>query len=188
MGVIAAVVELLLANKADLHATCEEGFTPLHYASMMGHKKVVKLLLARNADVNAKSSAGATPLHCICGLHLWFFKPEHVRIARRLLKNGAQLNAKTEDGQTPLFLAVKGGLWRLTELLIARGADSGIADKEEKTPLMAAKESGPFIWLAVQGKKFEVELAKFLAIKKFDDLMDAYEHDRSLLNYLSDRS
>jgi ankyrin repeat protein len=57
------IVELLLANKADVNAKANrDGRTPLHMAVFAGHKDVLEMLLARNADVDANSQQG-TPLH-----------------------------------------------------------------------------------------------------------------------------
>jgi hypothetical protein len=57
------VVELLLANEANVNAEDGNDRTPLHWAAGAGHVDVVELLLARKADVNAKDNKGNTPLH-----------------------------------------------------------------------------------------------------------------------------
>ena len=57
------VVELLLANKAEVNATGNDGDAPLHYAAGKGHNDVVELLLANKAEVNAQDKLGFTPLH-----------------------------------------------------------------------------------------------------------------------------
>jgi ankyrin repeat protein len=58
-----AVAELLLANKADIHAKDGTGMTPLHYAIECVNKDVAELLLANKADINASDNGGNTPLH-----------------------------------------------------------------------------------------------------------------------------
>ena len=40
----------------------EKGKTPLHNATVLGHKEIGELLIAAGADVNAKDEAGGTPL------------------------------------------------------------------------------------------------------------------------------
>ena len=56
------VVELLLANKAEVNSRCNRGYAPLHLAAANGNKAAVELLLSNRAEVNAKANNGATPL------------------------------------------------------------------------------------------------------------------------------
>ena len=60
------MVELLLANHAEVNAKDTNGLTPLHCAAdvhtRIPHKDVVELLLDYKADVNAKDNEGVTPL------------------------------------------------------------------------------------------------------------------------------
>jgi ankyrin repeat protein len=51
------VMELLLANQADINARNNNGRTPMQLASAKDHKDVVELLLAKGADVNADAEA-----------------------------------------------------------------------------------------------------------------------------------
>ena len=56
---VRAILEIddRLANQRD-----ESGATPLHYATLNGHRHIVKLLLERGADINSTDSRfGATP-------------------------------------------------------------------------------------------------------------------------------
>jgi ankyrin repeat protein len=63
------IVELLLANKADVNATNKFGLTPLHLAAFCGDSEVVEILLQSNAYINARRGDGATPLEvAVC---LW---------------------------------------------------------------------------------------------------------------------
>ena len=56
------IVQLLIANGADVNAKNEDGCTPLHDAAWSGHKEIVELLITAGADVNAGDKNGATPL------------------------------------------------------------------------------------------------------------------------------
>src|SRR5207245_330280 len=56
----AAVVDALLAAKADVNAKTKNGITALIKAAEGGHAQVVKTLLAAGADANAKQSDGVT--------------------------------------------------------------------------------------------------------------------------------
>lgn len=56
------IVELLIANHADVNAADHLGFTPLMEAAMNGQKDVAQVLLVNGADVNAKNKSGETAL------------------------------------------------------------------------------------------------------------------------------
>ena len=49
-----AVVALLLAHQADVHAKDDRGSTPLHLAARKGHRDVAELLLAHHAKVQCQ--------------------------------------------------------------------------------------------------------------------------------------
>jgi ankyrin repeat protein/beta-lactamase regulating signal transducer with metallopeptidase domain len=57
------MVEILLANKADVNAKDNKGVTALHAAAAEGLKAVAEWLLAKGAEVNTKDDKGETPLH-----------------------------------------------------------------------------------------------------------------------------
>ena len=109
------VVELLLANKAEVNAKDNEGVMPLHKAAFCGHKDVAALLLANGAEVNAKDNRSWTPLH-------WAACNTQKDVAELLLANKAEVNAKDKySRQTPLRLAMLGGKKDVAELLQQHG-------------------------------------------------------------------
>ena len=55
------MVELLLANNADVNAKTFFGMTPLHYVE---NEDVAELLLVNKADVNAKDKGGENTFAC----------------------------------------------------------------------------------------------------------------------------
>jgi len=54
------VVRVLLANKADVNITADNGYTPLMVAAHTGNVEIVKLLLENDADKALKNAKGCT--------------------------------------------------------------------------------------------------------------------------------
>ena len=80
------IVEILLANGADVNAKDIYDQTPLHHSgSVDGHKEIVDLLIDKGADVNAKNFEGGTPLDWAKN------KPE---IAALIRKHGGKTGAE----------------------------------------------------------------------------------------------
>ena len=57
------VVELLLAEGAEVDKAASNGMTPLYASSQRGHREVVRLLLTGGADVNRAMIDGVTSLY-----------------------------------------------------------------------------------------------------------------------------
>jgi ankyrin repeat protein len=129
------VVELLLANKADINVKANDGTTPLITAVVFGHKDVVELLLAQKPDVNAKTNIGATALHAAAD-------KGYKAVAEMLLANKADINAKDNVGLTPLHYAAGYGHKDVAELLLDNKADVNIRNNDGLTPMQLAAYKG----------------------------------------------
>ena len=55
-----AVVELLIANYADINAKNQEGCTPLYMTAFEGHRGAAEFLIAAGADVKIISNDSVT--------------------------------------------------------------------------------------------------------------------------------
>jgi len=105
-----------------------DGFGPLGLASFFGREPVVRLLLERGARVDTPSSNGmkVMPLHSAAA-------SRSVPIARLLLDRGAPVNARQGDGEhgfTPLMEAAYNGQLEMVDLLVTRGADRSLRDRD----------------------------------------------------------
>ncbi len=112
------VIELLLANKADVNAGNNEGYTPLHAVVSYGkndtRKTVVEILLKSGANVNAKTTRdGETPFHKA-------IDRGDVEIVKLLLNYGADVNAVSKFGVSSIYFARNSQV--VLELLKEHGA------------------------------------------------------------------
>jgi ankyrin repeat protein len=127
-----AAIEALLAEGAEINARGEGGETPLIRAILEGHVDVAELLIARGADVMARNERGLTPLHAAT-------YSGSAEAAWLLLDHGAALEDRANvSGATPLIVAAEENHTAVAELLIARGADLNIPDRDGFTPLTQA--------------------------------------------------
>jgi cytohesin len=145
------IVELLIAEGADVNAPQNGGWTPLHCAAGKDHKEIAELLITAGADVNAKDEDGDTPLDNAkhkpetadllrkhggkYGTILGAAYGGDIEAVKEFLAAGANVNVKNNIGMTPLHEAVHYGRKEIAELLIAGGADLNAKDKHGKTPL-----------------------------------------------------
>tara|TARA_B100000929_G_scaffold47057_1_gene33771 strand:- start:435 stop:920 length:486 start_codon:yes stop_codon:yes gene_type:complete len=120
-----------LDSGVDVNAKNKAEMTPLHYASMMGHKEVSGLLITNGADVNAKSqfqNFGETPLHHAA----W---GSHKEIVVLLITKGADVNEIIQSGSfkgmTPLDRAERQKKPELADLLRKHGGKTGEELKAE---------------------------------------------------------
>jgi hypothetical protein len=108
------MVELLLANNADVNVLDKDGLTPLHHAVQENQATTAELLLANKAEVNIKDLNGHTPLHHAAGMG-------YATLAKLLLANCAEVNAKDNGGNTPSQCAALRDHKNVVELLRQHG-------------------------------------------------------------------
>ncbi|KAJ5700867.1 hypothetical protein N7493_011913 [Penicillium malachiteum] len=151
------IVKLLLKKEAQVDLQDHSGRTPLMAAARKGQRDVVKLLLEAKADVHLVDNSRRTPLsHAV-------FRGDF-DIVKLLLETEAYVNASDCVGQTPLSYAAaydqsdvmaswfdagaglpaESDYSEIVELLIEKGADVELRDKDQDTPLLLAVRHGCF--------------------------------------------
>ena len=116
------VVELLIANKADVNAL-NQNSTPLRAAVMNRHPDVADLLVASNAQVTIFDAAAGG----------------YIEIVKAQLKTNAALVSATDDsGWTALQFAARNGHLDVVKLLLANKADVNARGRTGMSPLATA--------------------------------------------------
>lgn len=91
-------VQLLLNNKASVHAKEDNGNLPLHYAMRAECYADIRLLLQHKANINIQNDRGLTPLHLATPIYA------DDKIASLLLDAMPQLEVTNNNGLTALQL------------------------------------------------------------------------------------
>jgi uncharacterized protein len=138
----AAVLKVLLANGADVHAQ-ENWFgeTALIWAAAENHPEAIRVLAEHGADLNGRSRL-LTPARrrngqSILPLGNWTplmyaARQGALDAVRTLADLGADVNLTDPDGATALVLAIINAHYDVASALLDEGADPNIADNEAK--------------------------------------------------------
>jgi ankyrin repeat protein len=126
-------VKKFLNKGVDINAKNkdENGETPLHTATLYGHRRVVEFLIESGAIVDSRDNDGRTALHDAG----WGSETEVVNI---LIRHGADVNAQDNFGDTSLHRAVHKGRKKTVQNLLKHGVDVNLRDKNNQPPLFGA--------------------------------------------------
>jgi len=135
----ADVAMLLLGHCEDVDVRDIDGRTPLHMAADRGLLEVTRVLTERGASIHARDSSDRTPLLPTFEDVPGTFDDTYFDVVRHLLEHGAdiEVQANTEHS-TPLHLASYWGGLRVAGLLLNRGVNINVRDKNYRTPLHEA--------------------------------------------------
>ena len=107
---------------------------PLHLAVRRKDPWAVSMLLTRGADVNEPNGSGMTPL--MLAANSWGFTvlTGQIEVLRFLLEAGVNVKEQNELGNTALHFAAATLCEGAVKLLLSKGADSNMEDKEARRP------------------------------------------------------
>lgn len=130
------LVHSLVQAGASIDLVNNNLYTPIMLAVEKKHISVVQYLLMAHAQLNVKSEEGMTCLHlAACGGNIF--------LCKLILENaGHKINVQDEGGWTPLVWAAEHKNYGIAKLLLDRGADANIVDKEKNIALHWAAFSG----------------------------------------------
>jgi uncharacterized protein len=126
------IIELLMEKGADPKTTDSTGKTAMVYAAGRGFSPVVRLLLDHGVDVNARYGNDLTALMWAAGHSDEAGVQDVVAVMTMLLDGGAHIDDADNRGRTALMIAAELNHAEAVDLLIARGADKTLKDKEGK--------------------------------------------------------
>jgi ankyrin repeat protein len=113
-----------------------DGASLLHVACKAGNRVYAALLLARGAVLEVEDDSGRSPL-------FYATRAGRTSVVEWLIdEHGMNVNTRDSDGRTPLFYACEEGRTCIAKLLIAKGAEPGIADSVGETPARLAEDNG----------------------------------------------
>jgi uncharacterized protein len=125
-------VRKLIGQGADIDERARNAETALMIAALADEAAVAEFLLAQGADVMARNEGGLTPLHAAA-------YAGSAEVVQLLLDHRAELEDRANfSGATPLMLAAEENRVAVAELLIARGADVNIPDRDGIMPITQA--------------------------------------------------
>ncbi|KAK3579980.1 hypothetical protein CHS0354_025300 [Potamilus streckersoni] len=139
-----AITQILLEKGADPIANDKKGHSPMHYASMYGHKDIVVMLIEANADqaefrsLNHRrkmDKKGLAPIH-------YAARGGRVDVLRFLIESGVDTDLPDMYGRSPLYLAARFGHQQaVAELLKVDNIDVNYKEKKYGfTPLHIATD------------------------------------------------
>jgi ankyrin repeat protein len=127
------IVALLIEKGADPKAVDDTNKTAIIYAAGKGFSGVVQLLLNHRVDVNARYGHDLTALMWTAGYTEEAGIDDVAKVLTLLLDRGARVDDQDDRGRTALMIAAELNHEGAVDLLLSRGADKTLRDKQGKS-------------------------------------------------------
>ncbi|KAH8326504.1 hypothetical protein KR067_009280 [Drosophila pandora] len=149
-----AMVNLLLANKAEVNAVDNEGHSVVHWATVCGEVESLRAVLAAGASVAKPDANGGTPLHYaaqMCGAthdsKQQASSTASTKLSLEILgillsHPQSSVDVQDKDGRQPLLWAASAGSAKAVIALVKAGARVESSDKDGLTALHCAGSRG----------------------------------------------
>ena len=188
---IASIAQHLILAKVDINNINDLGDTPLHVASQYCSKQVINILLTNRARTDRRNNKGETPL-------IKAISTNDFETVQLLLLRSSEINVPNKSGKTPLMSAIDTATHdfgdnftpatflsfavppldktraspKIIKLLLAKGADPNLANRDGNTALQL---------LGNLGKVSSCQQRRSLAVYILD-LLIQYQADIQAVN------
>ncbi|MCJ1383478.1 Ankyrin repeat domain-containing protein 44 [Xylographa soralifera] len=151
------IAESFLARELDLQKLNKNDiYKPATLAAKSGSSAMLELMIRQNCSIKAKDDNDWNALH-------FATQHGHWQLIEPLVANDVPVKAATRMKDTPLILAVKGGHFTATEILLrSKGISVTVEDGQAEQPIHHATRAGSFEifnLLISNGAKIAVENA-----------------------------
>ena len=151
------VAESFLSQGLDLQKLGKNDFyKPVTLAAKSGSPAMLELMIREKCNIKAKDDNDWNALHFAC-------QHGHWKMIEPLVANDVSVKAATRTKDTPLILAVKGGHFAATEILLrSKGISVTVEDGQAQQPIHHATRGGLseiFELLISNGAKIAVQNA-----------------------------
>ncbi|KAI3822660.1 hypothetical protein L1987_10255 [Smallanthus sonchifolius] len=178
------IVELLLANQANIDRLDPSTWGPIHLAAGGGHVDILRLLLVKGVNVDAVTKDGNTALHLAVEGGTVPVSLGDENMVKHLIQKGANKNIQNRDRKTAYDVAVEHGHTRLFDALGLADTLSVAARKGDIRTIKRLLEDGVTIngpdqhgWTVLHRASFKgrADIVQILVKKGVD--IDARDED-----------
>ena len=136
------LISPLLEHGAEVNIRDNGNQTPLLLAMGRDWFKLARILLENGVDAKVTNNDSKTPLHILSESRI-NDEGSALNLISLLLEHGAValVNKRDKNDQTPLLLAMGRDWFKLSRILIDRGADPNVENNDGKTPLHLLSDS-----------------------------------------------
>ncbi|KAJ3653096.1 hypothetical protein Zmor_019013 [Zophobas morio] len=139
------LVEILVANGAELNLPDENGRLPIHYVTKNCDYglNIIPFLRRNGARLDVPDGKGRLPIHDACEYGL-------LSMVELLVSDGAKVDVPDKNGRLPIHYACEHGELEVVEFLVMNGAQVDVPDGDGRLPMHYACKNYNHAYVIVQ--------------------------------------